>query len=112
MEFTADEQDGITRIRMSGRLDTTGVGEIETRFTATVVAPGRPAVVDLGGVDFVSSMGLRLLIGTARALSLKKAKLALFGAAPAVHDTLRVAGLGDLVPIVANEALATDRVRA
>jgi anti-sigma B factor antagonist len=111
MEFSTAEHGGVSRIALSGRLDTTGVGQIETRFTAAAVPPGRPVVIDLTGVDFVSSMGLRLLIGTARALSLKRARLALFGARPAVRDTLEVAGLGELVPIVGNEAQAVALVR-
>lgn len=111
MEFSADEHDGISDVVLRGRLDTVGVGEIETRFTATVVPLGRPTIVDLGAVDFVSSMGLRLLIGTARALSLRKAKLVLFGPQPLVAESLESAGLSGLVPIVAGRAEALALVR-
>ena len=104
MDFSASEHDGVSHVVMRGRLDTPGVGEIETRFTASVVPVGRPTVIDLGQVDFVSSMGLRLLIGTARALSQRKARLVLFGAQPLVADTLESAGLSALVPIVAGES--------
>jgi anti-sigma B factor antagonist len=112
MDFSADDHDGISRVVLRGRLDTPGVGEIETRFTATLVPPARPAVVDLSDVDFVSSMGLRLLIGTARALALRKAKLVLFGARPLVAETLATAGLSGLIPMAADEAEALALARA
>ncbi len=103
IDFSADDHDGISHVVLRGRLDTTGVGEIETRFTATVVPPARPAIVDLSAVDFISSMGLRLPIGTTRALSQRKARLVLFGAQPPVADTLESAGLLGLIPLAAGE---------
>jgi anti-sigma B factor antagonist len=104
MEFSATEIDDISRVVLAGRLDTTGVDRIETRFIATVVPPGRSTVIDLSAVDFISSMGLRLLIGTARSLAMKKARLVLFGAQPLVSESLRHAGIGDIIPILPDEA--------
>ena len=57
-------------------------------------------------------MGLRLLIGTARALALRKAKLMLFGAQPLVAETLSSAGLLGLIPMAADEAEALALARA
>jgi hypothetical protein len=44
-----------------------GVDQIETRFTASIVPSGKHALVDLSGVTFLSSMGIRMLVATALA---------------------------------------------
>jgi anti-sigma B factor antagonist len=106
MEFELTDLGHIAKISLVGRLDTPGVDGIETRFTASVVPKARNAAVDLSGVTFVSSIGLRMLVSTARELSLKKAKMVLFGPQPLVKKTLDHAALGDAIPIVADEEQA------
>ena len=53
--------------RPPGALGTLGVDQIETRFTASIVPSGKHALVDLSGVTFLSSMGIRMLVATALA---------------------------------------------
>lgn len=106
MELQMTDLGSAAKIALSGRLDTAGVDRIETRFTASVVPGARNTVVDLTGVTYVSSMGLRMLIGTARALKGKRARMVLFGAVPPVRETLDIAGLGEIVPLVDDEGAA------
>ncbi len=100
------------KIALQGRLDTPGVDQIETRFTASVVSPGKHAVVDLSGVTFVSSMGIRMLIGTARSLHRKKARMVLFGPQPLVKESLDHVSINDVIPLVATEAQALELLSA
>src|SRR5262245_3683849 len=90
---------GITAVRLTGRLDSSGAERIELRFTSMVVPPARNAIVDLSGVTFIASMGLRVLIGTARALHLKGAKMVLYGAQDLVQGVLDDAALEQIIPI-------------
>jgi anti-sigma B factor antagonist len=55
-------------------------------------------------------MGIRLLISSARALKLKNAKLVLFGAQDLVQNVLDQAAIDQIIPIVASEALALERL--
>ena len=107
MQFTATESsDAVTHVRLDGRLDAAGADEIGVKLTATVVAPVRDAVIDLAGVTFVASMGLRLLISVGRGVVSKGRRVALFGAQPLVQDVLDGAALDQIVPVVATEAEA------
>lgn len=101
-----------TKIALQGRLDTPGVDQIETRFTASIVPGAKHAVVDLSDVTFVSSMGIRMLISTARSLSLKKGKMILFGAQPLVKESLEHVSISDVIPLVATEAQALELLKA
>jgi anti-anti-sigma factor len=102
----------VTRVALRGRLDAPGADRISLRFTAGVAAPGRAAVVDLSGVEFIASMGIRLLIATARALDQKGAKLVLFGAQPLVQGVFDDAALDQIMPIVTTEDQALAELAA
>src|SRR5262245_13239702 len=98
-----DVGDRITKVMLYGRLDTPGVSQIETRFVAAVVPAGKSAIVDLSGVEFVSSLGIRMLISAARALHQRKAKLALYDVRPLVQGVFDAVSLSDIIPIGSGE---------
>lgn len=112
MDMQVSEVGGVTRVALAGRLDTAGATRIETSFTARVVPPGVGAVIDLSGVSFLASLGIRLLITAARSLAGRNAKLVLFGAQPAVAEVIETAGLGSLIPLAPDEAAALAMARA
>ncbi len=113
MEFELTPIDeSCTLVRLNGRLDSAGVDRIETRVTAGMVAGGRHAVVDLSGVDFLASMGIRMLIANARAIHLKGRKMAVFGATGAVAGVLESVALDQLMPVVADQQAALQAVAA
>lgn len=112
MELQMSDLGHAAKVALAGRLDTPGVNEIETHFTAAVVPAGRHTLVDLSDVTFVSSMGIRMLISTARFLGNKKAKLILFGAQPLVLATLENVALNDIIPVVSSEAQALELLAA
>ncbi len=104
MEMTVTELAGsVSCVRLLGRLDAPGADQVGLRFTTAVVAQGRDAIVDLSGVTFVASMGIRLLISTARALSQKGHKMVLFGASELVQGVFDDAALNQIMAIVASE---------
>jgi anti-anti-sigma factor len=106
-----EAEDGITRVALSGRLDTEGVDVVETRFSAATVADGRNAIVDLSGTSFIASMGIRMLVVAAKALAGKGSTMVLLSPQPLVEEYMTDANLGELIPIVHSEEEALDRFR-
>jgi anti-sigma B factor antagonist len=106
MEMVLSEIGGVRKIALSGRLDSAGVDVIETRFSAAVVPAGAHTLVDLTEVAFLASLGVRMFISTTRALSWKGGKMVLFGANPAVMETIETMGFDDIVPVVTTESEA------
>jgi len=107
MELTTEQlPNGIERIALSGRLDTTGAQEIDlslTRLTAT-----RPAliVVDLSRVSFLASMGIRTLLSSAKALGRRGGRMVLARPQPLVAEVLSAMGIDELIPVYADVASA------
>lgn len=85
-------------VRFSSRLDAAAVHEVEPEFTASV-GPGKNVIVDLSGVDFVSSTGIRMLLSAAQGAQARNGKLAIFGVRDCVGEVLEDAAIRDVVPI-------------
>ncbi len=105
-----DLGNNVTKVVFKGRLDTPGVDSIETRFTAALVPDGKSAIVDMSGVEFVASMGLRMFIGVGRSLMRKGAKLALYAPHPRVNAIFDGVSLGSIMPVCADEPAAVAAV--
>jgi len=103
MEMTVlRADDELTHVSLSGRLDLPGVQAIELKFLAQTASRRKPAVVDLSGVSFISSMGIRMLLSAAKNLKPAGAKLVALAPSEVVEEALRVAGLETIIPISKN----------
>jgi anti-anti-sigma factor len=103
MEIHYNELDnGIGLIKLSGRLDIIGTGEIETKFVG-YCAGGKPRViVDLSEVDFLASIGIRLLVLTAKSVAIRGGKTALLNPIAEVQSVLEITGIPSIIPIYSN----------
>ena len=89
---------GVTVILLNGRLDITGAMKIDVQFAA-VAAANRAVVVDLAGVEFLASMGLRTLIMGAKSMHSKSGRMVLYRPIPMVEEVLVTSGTSMLIPL-------------
>jgi len=109
MELKLIEQtDAFTHVALFGRLDTSGVDQIEPRFNAMLVSAHRHAIVDLSAVEFLSSMGVRMLLAAAKALNRSGSRLILVAPRPLVEGALRHSAIDELIPVRADLAAARE----
>ncbi len=100
MHMTIDTlESGIRCIRLTGRLDIAGMQAVDLQFTSQVAGSRQSVLVDISGVDFIASIGIRMLFTNARTLALHGARMILVCPQPVVEQTLRLAGVGSIVPI-------------
>jgi anti-sigma B factor antagonist len=100
MELQYSELDNnISMIKLNGKLDIIGVGEIETKFAGYCAGDGVRIVVDLSDVDFLASIGIRLLTLTAKSVASRGGKMVLLNPIPDVHHVLDVTGIPAIIPI-------------
>lgn len=100
--------DGVVRINLSGRMDIEGVGLIDAKFADMTAEPRMSIVVDMSGVPFMSSMGIRALLMNAKPVSRRGGKFVLLNPQPNVKMVLEASGINQLISICSNldEALA------
>lgn len=104
-----DTASGVRLIKLSGRMDIAGTGQIEVPFASLACTDTHNVVVDLSGVEFLASIGIRCLISNAKAQHNRGGKLVLFvGDNAQVAKTLETTGIDALIPMFAayDEALA------
>ncbi len=106
MDFTIENTDSdLIRVRLEGRLDSSGVDHVEQRFKQTIVEDeaGRNAVVQLTEVPFVASLGIRMLVVASKELAKAGRKLVLFKPHELVNNYLRSVNLYLLIPVAQSE---------
>src|SRR5262245_23133055 len=94
-----NQSEQITHLALRGRLDTAGVGEIELKFTSHTVPIGKPLLLDMSEVTFLTSLGLRMLLTVTKALDRRGAKTVLLSPQPAVREVLKISGFDQLMPV-------------
>ena len=92
-------------IKMIGRLDLAGVQEIDMPLSL-ISGRYRKVIIDMSEVDFIASLGLRIIITTARSVANKGGQLVLASPQPDVANVLRVSGFDKLIPIESNTDVA------
>ncbi len=100
MELTYSELNSNTRLMaLTGKLDVVGAGQIETRFAGHASGDKLNVLVDLSGVEYMSSLGIRLLVVTAKSVASRGGKLLLVAPVTKVKDVLVLTGIGGVIPI-------------
>jgi len=113
VEMTVTDIDGShVKVALTGRLDTAAVDRIETALVARIVPRGVHAIIDLSNVEFIGSMGVRMLISTARALARKNGRLVLMAPQEGVREVFDNVSLGDIIKICADESEALAALQA
>lgn len=96
---------GIYRIALDGPLDMAGAAMIDPHF-AMVTEKERRLIVDLSGVDFLASIGIRVLVMAARGIAERGGRMAVYGAQEAPARVLKSTGVDQIVKLVDDEAAA------
>lgn len=96
-----EEVNGQLRIiRLAGRLDIQGVNAIDTKFAFLAASQRHGVVVDLTGIDFIASIGVRSLVSNAKTQHQLGGRLVLLvGEGSAVMKVLTSSGINSLIPM-------------
>jgi anti-anti-sigma factor len=83
---------------IKGRLDVNGAPEFESRCQPLLDGEHKMLVVDMSGLEFVSSAGLRAIISMGKRAKAKGVSLGFCGMSEMVRDVFEIAGMLGLFP--------------
>jgi anti-anti-sigma factor len=63
-----EASEALTHVAVRGKLDVSGVEKIEAEIAKQIVGRRKPAIVDICAVDVLASIGVGLLVKTARSM--------------------------------------------
>ncbi len=98
LEFTPVDGN-VVRVKLTGRMDILGAQAIDTQFSGLASASGRTMVIDMSGVEFLASIGMRTFMLNAKSLKQKGGSMVMFAPVDSVAKALRTAGIDTLIPI-------------
>ncbi|HAX70887.1 MAG TPA: STAS domain-containing protein [Anaerolineales bacterium] len=98
----SDLGNNIRLIKLEGTLDIMGVNEVETQFAGYCSGEKPLVLVDLSSVDFMASIGIRLLTTNAKSIATRGGRMALLNPSPDVKDVLEMTGIPSIIPMYEN----------
>jgi anti-anti-sigma factor len=99
-------------VQPEGKIDTLTAKAFETQLSGHVVNGSGPLLVDMAGVEYVSSFGLRSLLIIAKQMAPLGRKFVLFGTNSSVIEVLRVSGFLRIIEVVDSEEQAFEKAGA
>lgn len=101
MEISCEQLDGeVFKINLTGRMDIPGNEEINLKFSGMTAAPRKLFIIDLSGVDFIASIGIRTILMSTSAIHNRGGQIALLNPDSQVRKILLVSGVGTVIEIV------------
>jgi anti-anti-sigma factor len=112
MRLQYSDLDSSTRlIKLSGTLDIYGVSDVEIDFVRLCTGDNICVIVDLSKVDYISSIGIPLLINSAKSLARQGSKMALLNPKKPVENVLELTGIPLMIPIYENVNTAISELK-
>ena len=110
MHIGEEKAGGAFVIAPVGRVDSVSSNELEKVVLSRIDGGERLLVLDMAGVEYISSAGLRVLLMAAKRLKEPPAALVLCGIGPGVRTVLELAGFLPLFAVEAGREQALARV--
>ncbi len=106
MEIRQTDREGATILEVAGRIDATTAEPFKQHLLQAIGDQPVRLVVDFAGVDFVSSIGLRVLVTAAKRIAVVRGRLLLSGMTGPVRQVFDLAGFASVAPFFADRELA------
>jgi anti-anti-sigma factor len=99
LSISSEQDREMLRVVAVGELDIATVGALE-RAVLDLEDNGQMIVLDLSGLSFIDSSGLRLVIDLNERYGGESDRLRVIAGSPAVERLLDIAGLRDRLPLI------------
>ena len=109
--FQSTTDAGILTLTVKGRLDADTTGEFGDALNRCIEQGSHKIILDLAGVDYISSVGLRALMVGAKRVAPLGGKIVICAPHPRVLKLLELAGFTTILPIAATHDAALERLR-
>ncbi|MBI4632732.1 MAG: STAS domain-containing protein [Deltaproteobacteria bacterium] len=92
MEITTRKEKQVIVVSLQGRLDAVTAPELERRLSALIVQGELFFLLNMNGLEYISSAGLRGILATAKKLKEKQGKIVFAGLKGTVEEVFKISG--------------------
>jgi anti-sigma B factor antagonist len=93
-------------VTVNGRVDSSSATELEQAMNTIIARKAYNIVLELSGVEYMSSAGLRVLISTLRTCKTKRGDVRLAAVSERVDEVLELAGIKAMFSVYDNATTA------
>src|SRR3982751_842729 len=104
MEISTRQQGDARIVVLAGHLDSATSPKAQQELDALVAGGAHKIAVDFSALDYISSAGLRVLLGVAKKVSAKGGALRTFGLNQTVKEVFDISGFSTILPVFPSEA--------
>ena len=105
MQISTRTSNDIHIVAVTGSLDSGTAPEAQKSLEA-VLGSARKVLLDFSALDYISSAGLRVLLGAAKQLRAKGGTLGMFGLNQSVREVFEISGFSSILSVYSSEAEA------
>ena len=98
MDIVKKNENGAVQFEITGRLDTSTAPDLEDKLTQ-VIPNASGLILDFKGLDYISSAGLRVLLGAKKQMNAKSGKMIIRNVNETVMDVFNVTGFSEIMTI-------------
>ncbi len=100
LEVETHERSGWIAVTVRGQLDVATAPDFQQALMQAQFDGSSRVVVDLGGVEFLDSMGLGVIVGAIKRARTQAGEIALAAPNDRVRQVLESSGVAEIVPVV------------
>ena len=99
METAVEQRGNVSTVHITGRVDGLTAETLQQVFSSEVAAGHHELIADFSEVDYTSSAGLRVLLGTVKEARSRGGDLRLAGPRPEVRNVLELSGFTGILKV-------------
>lgn len=112
MSLSSEKIGDVLVVSVSGQINSANAAEVESGLLAYVKQGERLCVLDFGGLDYISSAGLRVVLMLAKSLKQQSGQLILCALQPQVHEVFDISGFLSILTVVDQRQAAISQLSA
>ena len=110
MEINGKRQEEVFVVSVTGRMDGVSAPEFEKELGDLIGQGGTTFIVDFGGLDYISSAGLRSILIIAKKLRAINGKIMLSALKDVVKEVFEISGFTSIIPVYESEEAARKEI--
>lgn len=97
-------------ISVTGRIDASSAGLLDTELSRLIDGGERAIIVEMGGLEYISSSGLRVLLAAKKNLKRSGGDLTIAALTPFVREVFEISGFLRIFSVYESVEEATERM--
>ena len=106
MDIQTERNNGTLIAKAEGRIDGVNARDFEEALKAAISADDDTVVMDLEGLSYISSAGLRVILLIAKTLRKRNAELVLCSLSDPIREVFEISGFDKIIPVHASREQA------